>query len=68
MRGDGEGESFRLVAACEWGGGRTLSLEETESWMIVCVERLKRAYHINTGEGVREDVAQAWTDEMGDVK
>ena len=54
----GESESFGLVAAREWGGGHTLSLEETESWMNVCTERLRRACHVNTGEGVGEDVAQ----------
>ena len=31
MRVGGEGESFELVAAREWGEGRTLSLEETQS-------------------------------------
>ena len=68
MRGGGEGESFGMVAARELGGGRTLSLEETESWMNVCAVRLRRACHVNTGEGVGEDVAQAWTNEMGGVK
>ena len=43
VRGGGEGESFGIVAACEWGGGRSLSLEEAESWMNVCAERLQRA-------------------------
>ena len=64
----GGGKSFGLVGALEWGGGRTLSLEETESWMNVCAERLKRACHAKTGEGVGEDVAQVWTNEMGSVK
>ena len=31
MRGGSEGESFVLVAACEWGGGHSLSLEEAIS-------------------------------------
>ena len=31
MHQGGEGVSFGLVAAREWRGGRTLSLEETES-------------------------------------
>ena len=39
-----------------------------ESWMKVCAERLKRACHTSTGEGVGEDVAQAWANEMGGVK
>ena len=43
VRGGSESESFGLVAACEWGWGRTLSLEGTESWMNVCAERLRRA-------------------------
>ena len=51
VRGGGEGESFGLVAVRELGGGRTLSFEETESWMIVCAERLRRACHVNTGRG-----------------
>ena len=68
MRGGGEGESFGLVAACEWGRGRSLSLEEAELWMNVCAERLKRACHANTGEGVGEDMAPAWANEMCGVK
>ena len=36
--------------------------------MNVCAERLRRACHVNTGEGVGEDVAQAWTIEMSSVK
>ena len=36
--------------------------------MNVCAERLRTACHINTGEEVGEDVAQAWTNEMGGVK
>ena len=36
--------------------------------MNVCAERLRRACHVNTGEGVGEDVAQAWPNEMGGVK
>ena len=68
MRGGGEGEAFGLVAACEWGGRHTLSLEETESWMNVCAERLRRACYVNAEEGVGEDIAQAWTNEMGGVK
>ena len=50
------------------GGGHTLSLEEAESWMNVCAERMRRACHDNTGEGVGEDVAQAWANKMGGVK
>ena len=68
MRGSGEGESFGLVAAREWCVGRTLSLEETESWMNVCAERLRRACYVNAWEEVGEDVAQAWMTEMGGVK
>ena len=68
MRRSGKGKSFGVVAASEWGGGHTLSLDEAESWMNVCTERLRRAYHMNTGEGVGEDVAQAWANEMGGVK
>ena len=68
VRGGGEGESFGVVAVHDWGGRRTLSIEEAESWMNVCAERLKRACHVNTGEGVGEDVAQAWANEMGGVK
>ena len=56
MRGGGEGESFGLAAAWEWGGGCTLSLEETESWVNVCAVRPRRACHTETREGVREDV------------
>ena len=66
--GSGESESFGLVAGCEWGGGPTLSLEETESWINVCAGRLRRACHAETGEGVQKEVAQMWTNEMGSVK
>lgn len=68
MREGGEGESFGLIAAPEWGGGRTISLEETESWMTVCAERLRRACQAETGEGVGEDVAKACINKMGSVK
>ena len=68
VRGGGESESFGVVAAREWGGGHTLSLEEAESWMNMCAERLSRACDVNTGEGVGENVVQAWTNEMGGVR
>ena len=68
MRGGGEGESFRLVATCEWCGGRTIAYEEAKSWMNVCGERLRRVCLAETGEGVGQDVVQVWTNEMGGVK
>lgn len=66
--GDGEGESFDLVAAREWGGGQSLTLGETQSWMNVCAERLRRACHGTTVRGEGEDVAQACVNQKGGAK
>lgn len=52
VRGGGVGKSLNLAATCEWGGGRSLTPEETESWQNVCAERLRRACHAMTGEGL----------------
>lgn len=54
-----EGESFSLRAVCEWGRAHSLTFEEAESWKNVCTERLWRACHAATGEGVGEDVTLA---------
>ena len=68
MRGGGEGESFGLAAAGEWGGGCTLSVEEPESCINVCAKRLRRACPAKTWEEVGKDIAQACTNMMGSVR
>ena len=62
------GESYQLPAVSDWGRGHALTLEEAESSMNVCGERIRRASIAVTGGAHWDDVVQAWANDLGAKK
>ena len=51
LRGGEAGELFDLPAVREWGGGFSLTLEETEAWMNVYAERPRHEIAVGPATG-----------------
>ena len=65
VRDGGLGESYQLPAAIKWGRGHALTLQEAESWINVCGERMRWASIAATEEAHWDDVGQAWVNDLG---